>query len=178
MKKLLFLLVLFLFSFSIFGQNKGEKFKHFEYKGKLYSFEVNDESHDDKRKLTISQANEYQNDTRTFSTVFNSGLRIVDNRKTEEKSYHVLLFYAENVNGYAWRTFPKDYLEVIFHFKDQSIEYHVRGNENGKRLNDKRSENPEKDMIKVFKEADFSEAYAEEIVIDYFIEHFNKLFVK
>ena len=105
-------------------------------------------------------------------------MRILDKQKDAEKTYHVLVFYAEKVNSYSWRTFPKDYLEVIFNFNDNSILYQVQGNENGKRLNEKRSENPETDMIKRFKTTDFSEAYAEKIAVDYFIEHFNKLFVK
>lgn len=177
MKNIIFLFF-FMSSFSLFSQNKKEVKGMFEYKGKLYSFEVNDETHDDKRKLSISQADELKNDTRTFSIVFSSGLRIIDKQKEAEKTYHVLIFYAEKVNSYSWRTFPKDYLEVIFNFNDHSILYQVQGNENGKRLNGKRSENPETDMIKTFKTADFSEAYAEEIAVDYFIEHFNKLFVK
>ncbi len=177
MKKSIFLLF-FLISFSFFSQRKDDFKGTFEYKGKLYSFEVNNESHDDKRKLTISQADELKNDTRTFSIVFSSGLRIIDRQKEAEESYHILIYYSENVNGYAWRTFPQDYLEVVFHFSDHSITYHVHGNEDGKRLNAKRSEKPKKDMIKAFKIANFSEAYAEEIAVDYFIEHFNKSFVK
>jgi hypothetical protein len=170
--KLIFFATLFLSLES--AQAQADTRGQFHYEGKLYEYQITSSlTSDDRRKLTIRETEDQKTDTHNFSTVFSGSMAIKDKRQVDG-SVHLEIYYAEKVNAYSWRNFPLDYLQVIFNFGDGTIVYGVVG----ERMKAKQSESLYKQIVYSFEAAKYTEAFAEQVAIDYLIVHYNKLFVR
>lgn len=166
MKKLLLFLCLQCYFLTLTAQ---DFYDRFEYYGKLYEYTVGKGIATDKLKLTIKEADRLDVNERVFLTTYNASIQLLDTR-TANNLYKIKIFYAEKVTSYAWRDFPNDFLEISFDLNTKKISYKT----NGTRMAGRQTENPEAEIVDSFGE--FSEAFAEEIAVDYLIVHYGKLF--
>ncbi|WP_338762119.1 hypothetical protein WAF17_16945 [Bernardetia sp. ABR2-2B] len=145
----------------------------FDYQGSSYKYSVSEKG-DDWYSLVIWRKNTLLEGEAKMMEVYSSHIMIEDEMKaTNNKNARVRIRYAEK-QGYVWKPYEHDFMQVIFLFDTQKINYAPFGAKMIDRS--KHSNIPNDKLVLSFDNKTFTLGDAVKTSIEFFIMKYPKLF--
>lgn len=145
----------------------------FEYQGSNYKYSVSEKG-DDWYSLVIWRKNTLLEGEAKMMEVYSSHIMIEDDLNlTNNKNARVRIRYAEK-QGYVWKPYENDFMQVLFLFDTQKVNYAPFGAKMIDRS--KHSTIPNEKLIVTFDKETFTLADVVKTSIEFFIMKYPKLF--
>jgi len=145
----------------------------FEYQGSSYKYSVSEKG-DDWYSLVIWRKNTLLEGEAKMMEVYSTHIMIEDDlNNTNNKNARVRIRYAEK-QGYVWKPYEHDFMQVMFVFDTQKINYAPFSEKMIDRS--KHSSIPNEKLVVSFDKENFTLGDAVKISIEFFIMKYPKLF--
>lgn len=145
----------------------------FNYKGSSYNYEVSEKGNDG-YSLVIWRKNTLLEGEAKMMEVYSTNITIDDETSnTNNKNARVRIQYAEK-QGYVWKPQPHDFMQVMFLFDTEKINYAPFGQKMIDR--NKHSSIAKENLVVQFDKEKLTLAEAVKISIEFFIMKYPKLF--
>ncbi|WP_375563030.1 hypothetical protein ACE193_11040 [Bernardetia sp. OM2101] len=145
----------------------------FEYQGSNYKYSVSEKG-DDWYSLVIWRKNTLLEGEAKMMEVYSTHIMIEDDlSNTNNKNARVRIRYAEK-QGYVWKPYEHDFMQVLFLFDTEKINYAPFGEKMIDRS--KHSSIPNEKLVVSFDKETFTLGDAVKMSIEFFIMKYPKLF--